>query len=139
LKLEKDTILLYADGACFPNPGNMAIGVVLYYNGHTKEYSQQIGQGTNNIAELAAIQAGLGLIKNDQIPVIVVSDSQYALNCIAGKFNPSKNVEIISQIQSMVSQFKSVKFRWVRGHSGDRYNARADYLSNQYFKNSYDL
>ena len=130
-------IELYTDGACIPNPGEMAIGGVLVYRGHTKEYSQKIGKGTNNIAELTAIQQGLALIKNKSVPVTIISASQYALNCLNGKWNPKKNIELINDIKKSIKSFKSVSFKWVKGHNGNRYNERADSLANQYFPYGY--
>jgi ribonuclease HI len=130
--MEKDTVLLYSDGACIPNPGAMGIGGVLVFNGHTKEYSKELGEGTNNIAELTAISYGLTLISDKSIPVIVVSDSQYALNCLSGKWNPKKNIAVINDIKRLIAEFDSVGFKWVRGHAGDKHNERADELANQH-------
>lgn len=132
-------IELYADGAAFPNPGNMGIGIVLVYKGHIKEHSEEIGKGTNNAAELMAIKVGLELIKDRTIPVTVISDSQYALNCIKGNWSPKKNIELISEIHALIGTFDKVFFKWVRGHSGNKYNERADALANQYFANGYYL
>ncbi len=128
---------IYCDGACFPNPGEMAIGVVLVWNKHTKEIGEKIGEGTNNIAELTAVKRGLELVKDRTKPITVITDSQYALNCLTGKWNPSKNVELISEIKDLISEFSTVKYKWVRGHSGDKYQEKADSLANQFFKNSY--
>ncbi len=48
------------DGACYPNPGNMAIGIVIYKDGELfKKISKAIGFGTNNIAEYKALIRGL--------------------------------------------------------------------------------
>jgi ribonuclease HI len=53
--------VVYSDGSSVPNPGEMAIGVVIYDNtgeqrGHI---SERIGQGTSNIAEYEAAIAGV--------------------------------------------------------------------------------
>lgn len=132
-------IQLYSDGACFPNPGSMAIGVVLVWGDHHKEFSEKIGEGTNNIAELTAIKFGLEKIKDKTIPVRIISDSQYALNSISGKWNPAKNKELILNIRELLEEFSQVGFRWVRGHNGNKWNERADALANQYFSNGYDF
>lgn len=132
-------IELYSDGACFPNPGNMAIGIVLIYKGHIKEHSEEIGKGTNNIVELTAVKLGLEMIKTRDIPVTIISDSQYALNCLKGNWNPSKNIELIKEIQEIIKGFEKIHFKWVRGHAGDKYNERADQLANKYFSDGYYL
>lgn len=133
-------IELYADGACFPNPGNMAVGVVLKYGNHIKEFSEEIGEGTNNIAELTAIKFGLEKIKDRTIPVKVISDSQYALNVITGKWNPKSNHNLIHELGLLISEFSDINFRWERGHTGkNEHHERADYLANQFFTNGYDF
>ena len=53
-------VLIKVDGACYPNPGNMAIGIVIYKDGELfKKISEAIGYGTNNIAEYKALIRGL--------------------------------------------------------------------------------
>jgi len=53
-------VLMKVDGACYPNPGNMAIGIVIYKDGELfKKISEAIGYGTNNIAEYKALIRGL--------------------------------------------------------------------------------
>jgi len=57
-------ILMKVDGACYPNPGNMAIGIVIYKDGELfKKISEAIGYGTNNIAEYKALIRGLEEVK----------------------------------------------------------------------------
>lgn len=57
-------ILMKVDGACNPNPGNMAIGIVIYKDGELfKKISEAIGYGTNNIAEYKALIRGLEEVK----------------------------------------------------------------------------
>lgn len=128
-------IELYADGAAFPNPGGMGIGIVLVYKQHVKEYGCHIGQGTNNIAELTAIKRGLELIKNKTIPVRIISDSKYALNVLNGSWQAKKNILLIKEIQNMFKEFQKIEFKWVRGHSGIKYQERADSLANYYVFN----
>lgn len=121
---------LYTDGAALPNPGKMGIGIVLRYKHHTKEIGEGIGYGTNNIAELTAIKRGLLEIKNRSVPVTIHSDSMYALNVVNGRWNAKKNIPLIAEIQELVKTFESVTFRWVRGHSGNKYQEKADQLAN---------
>lgn len=123
-------IKLYTDGAAFPNPGKMGIGVVLCYKHHKKEIGESIGYGTNNIAELSAIKRGLSEIKDRSIPVTVISDSLYALNVVNGKWKARKNIPLILEIQELVKKFDDVRFKWVRGHSGNKLQERADELAN---------
>lgn len=124
-------IEIYCDGACFPNPGKMGIGIVLLYKGHSKEVSQLSGEGTNNIAELTAVQESLKLLKRNDIPVKIYSDSMYAVNQLSGRWNPKKNIELINDIKQDLKKLDNFELIWVRGHSGNRWNERADYLANR--------
>ncbi|MBU4509779.1 reverse transcriptase-like protein [bacterium] len=57
-------VLMKVDGACYPNPGNMGIGIVIYRDGVlVKKISEAIGYGTNNIAEYKALIRGLEEVK----------------------------------------------------------------------------
>src|SRR5262245_63631659 len=53
---DPEAVVVYTDGACSGNPGPMGIGVVVLDKGERKEISEYLGTGTNNIAELTAIE-----------------------------------------------------------------------------------
>lgn len=122
-------IEIYCDGACVPNPGEMGIGIVLIYKDHTKEISRLIGEGTNNIAELTAIQESLKLLKRNDIPVKIYSDSMYAVNQLSGRWNPTKNIELINDIKQNLKKLDNFELIWTKSHNGNRWNERADYLA----------
>jgi ribonuclease HI len=53
-------LLVRVDGSCIPNPGKMAVGVVIYKDGSLiKKVNEIVGKGTNNIAEYNAVIRGL--------------------------------------------------------------------------------
>ena len=102
--------------------------------------------GSNNTAELTAIgEALLWLIENWQgrhasgrIDTVVIRyDSEYAAQSIMGVFNGKKNRKIIDTIRAYYARVRSigssigcsVSFVHVKGHSGDRWNDRADRLA----------
>ena len=130
-----DAICLYTDGASSGNPGPSGIGVLLRFKNHEKEISKYIGNATNNIAELKAIEAGLSILTNDEIPVIVFTDSSYALGILVRGWKASKNVNLVERIREKVSEFKKIKFIKVKGHAGMPENERADYLATSAIKN----
>ena len=130
-----DAICLYTDGASSGNPGPSGIGVLLRFKNHEKEISKYIGNATNNIAELKAIEAGLSILTNDEIPVIVFTDSSYALGILVRGWKASKNVNLVERIREKVSEFKKIKFVKVKGHAGMPDNERADYLATSAIKN----
>jgi ribonuclease HI len=60
---EEGVVHIYTDGASSGNPGPSGIGVVLMYGSQRKEIGEYVGEATNNIAELLAIQKGLAAVK----------------------------------------------------------------------------
>ena len=60
--------------------------------------------------------------------VELVSDSQYTLYVANGRFSPTKNLDLAAKLRHLY-QTLGVQGRWVRGHSGDVWNERADSLA----------
>jgi len=84
------------DGACYPNPGNMAIGIVIYKDGKLfKKISEAIGYGTNNIAEYNALIRGLEEVKEiNPERIDIYCDSQLLVKQLNKKYKV-KNKGII--------------------------------------------
>lgn len=127
-------ICIYTDGACSGNPGPAGIGAVLRYKGKCKEISRYLGMATNNIAELEAIKAALEAVKNRDLPVIVFTDSSYALGLLAGGWKARENKALVQKLRDLAATFKHLKFVKVKGHAGHPDNERADYLAVQSLK-----
>jgi ribonuclease HI len=125
----KDKICLFTDGASSGNPGPSGIGVLLRYGEHEKEISKYIGNATNNIAELKAIEAGLSALKNRDIPVRLFTDSKYAYGLLVLNWKPRKNQELVASIKKIMDGFKDLQIIKVKGHCGHPGNERADYLA----------
>ncbi|HAJ32190.1 MAG TPA: hypothetical protein DCK79_02285 [Candidatus Atribacteria bacterium] len=89
-------ILMKVDGACYPNPGNMAIGIVIYKDGELfKKISEAIGYGTNNIAEYKALIRGLEEVKKiNPERIDIYCDSQLVVKQLNKKYKV-KNKRII--------------------------------------------
>ena len=132
----ENTICIFTDGASSGNPGPAGIGVLLRFGAHEKEISKFIGEATNNIAELKAIEAGLLAVKNTDLPVQVYTDSNYAYGVLTLGWKSKKNKEIIEAIKKTISTFKNLTFIKVKGHSGHAGNERADYLATAAIKNA---
>lgn len=124
-----DAIHVWTDGACSGNPGPAGIGVVVIDGSEQKEISEYLGQGTNNIAELTAIQRGLEQVKDRKRPVVVYTDSEYAIGCISKPWKPKKNVELIADIRELAAKFSNLKFVKVAGHAGIELNEKVDELA----------
>lgn len=133
---------MWSDGACKGNPGVGGWGVWMRSGGHEQELFGGEPMTTNNQMELQAVIEGLkALSKKCEVTLHV--DSSYVMNgmktWIAGwKKNgwktsakkPVKNVEFWQALDAEVSRH-TVHWVWVKGHSGDPGNERADELANK--------
>ena len=134
-------VIIYTDGACRGNPGPGGWGVVLKYRDKVKELYDGETETTNNRMELmAAIKALESLNKPSTIRLN--TDSQYVLKGItewlenwkkrgwktAAK-KPVKNEDLWRRLDAAIEQH-DIDWVWVKGHSGDTGNDRADLLAN---------
>ena len=134
---------LYTDGACKGNPGPGGWGVVIIKNGKPVDeiYGGELNT-TNNRMELLAVIHGLNKIEEGET-VRVNTDSMYVKNGITSwikkwvengwKTAAKKDVankDLWVKLQTIV-EVRRVTWNWVRGHSGDAGNERADFLANK--------
>ena len=127
-----NAIHVWTDGACTGNPGPAGLGVVIIDGKERRELSEYLGEGTNNIAELTAIQRGLEEVvaKKDR-PVVVYTDSEYSIGCLTKPWKPKKNVELIADIRELTRSFPDLRFVKVAGHAGIPLNERVDQLARE--------
>ncbi|MGI9570222.1 MAG: ribonuclease HI, partial [Desulfobulbia bacterium] len=116
------------------NPGPSGIGVLLIFGEYEKEISRFIGNATNNIAELKAIQTGLAALKHTDIPVRLFTDSRYAHGLLVQNWKAKKNQQIVETIKNTMSKFKNLKIIKIKGHSGNPGNEKADFLATSAIK-----
>lgn len=108
---------VFVDGACSGNPGPMGIGCVFLKNKQKKmEHSEYIGDGTNNIAELAAIEFALdecikrnGTRRSVKEYLMIYSDSMYSINSLIGKWNGDRNIAMINRIKVKMRKFDRLR------------------------------
>lgn len=124
-----NAIHVWTDGGCVPNPGPAGIGVVIVDGDQRVELSEYLGQGTNNIAELTAIVRGLEEIPDRKRPVVVYSDSQYAIGLLTQNWKPKANVELVGKLRALLKEFPEVRFVKVAAHTGIALNERVDQLA----------
>ena len=127
-QLPADAIIVYTDGACTGNPGPMGIGVVISDGKERREISEYLGVGTNNIAELTAIERALEQCPRERT-VVVHSDSAYALGLLGQNWKAKKNQELVARLRELAAQFKDVRWVKVAGHAGVPENERCDELA----------
>lgn len=139
-----DAVEIYTDGACKGNPGPGGWGVWLKAGELQRELCGGERLTTNNRMELMAVIEGLAALKRP-CRVTLFLDSQYVRKGItewirgwkakgwrtaAGQ--PVKNVDLWQRLDALVSGCgHAIDWRWVKGHSGDPGNERADALANR--------
>ncbi len=137
-----ETVVIYTDGACKGNPGPGGWGAWLRAGGREKELFGGEALTTNNRMELTAVIEALRALKR-RSPVTIYTDSQYVRNGITTWIHgwksrgwktadkkPVKNIELWQALDALASEH-DVQWRWVKGHSGDPGNERADALANR--------
>lgn len=135
-------VTLYTDGACKGNPGIGGWAAILIYNYKEKVLSGAEAHTTNNRMELTAVIQGLAALK-EPCSVALYTDSQYVKNGCeqwmhqwlrnnwkAADKSPIKNQDLWAQLYNLY-KMHSIQIVWVKGHSGDVLNERADQLANQ--------
>ena len=133
---------MWTDGACKGNPGVGGWGAWVRSGGHEKELFGGEETTTNNRMELTAVIEGLRAL-NRPCQVALHVDSVYVMKGLnewmpGWKRNgwrtkdkkPVKNVELWQELDEQVARHQ-VTWKWVKGHSGDPGNERADELANR--------
>ena len=135
-------IYIYTDGACKGNPGPGGWGALLKYKEHKKEINGFSKNTTNNIMELTAVIESLLIIKQKS-DITIITDSNYVKDGITkwianwkkkgwktSNKKPVKNKDLWKKLDDL-SNNHNIKWEWVRGHTGNPGNERADQLANE--------
>jgi len=134
------TIQIWTDGGCRPNPGPGGWGAILRFGETEKEMSGADTATTNNRMELTAACEALEALKRP-CRVVVHTDSEYVRsgmerwvkgwvrnNWRNAARDPVANYELWQRLLAAAKPH-DIEWRWVRGHSGDTMNERADVLA----------
>ena len=139
-------IKVFTDGACSGNPGIGGWGVVILINDSDPIFLKggEI-QTTNNQMELTATIKALKYFKEHQL-ITLITDSKYVKDGIESwianwKKNgwrttskkPVKNKELWVELDSQIAKH-NITWKWVKGHAGDRYNEKADFLARHFIE-----
>jgi ribonuclease HI len=131
-------VTIYTDGGCDPNPGRGGWAAILQQDGKTIELSGCDVASTNNRMELTAAIQGLRALKEPST-VTLFTDSTYVQKGMTewmpgwlrknwrGSSGPVLNVDLWKELLDAAKPHK-VTWQWVKGHSSNRFNARADEL-----------
>lgn len=107
------------DGACYPNPGNMAIGIVIYKDGKLFiKISEAIGYGTNNIAEYKALIRGLEEVKKiNPERIDIYCDSQLVVKQLNKKYKVKNKgiIPLFNRVEEIIRAIPGkIYFIWDR-------------------------
>jgi len=125
----ENAIHVWTDGACSGNPGPAGIGVVIIDGEQRKELGEYIGEATNQVAELKAIEHGLTEVTERSRPVLVYSDSAYAIGLLTKPWKAKANVELVERLRALTREYTDLRFIKVIGHAGVAENERCDQLA----------
>ncbi|MCC5929363.1 MAG: ribonuclease HI [Cyclobacteriaceae bacterium] len=137
-------VTIYTDGASSGNPGPGGFGTVLLYKQHRKELSGGFRHTTNNRMELLAVICGLEALNRPGLEVTVYSDSKYVVDAVEKGwlrswlqkgFKNKKNEDLWRRFWQVYQKHK-VRFRWVKGHDGNKENERCDELAVKSYQTS---
>ena len=125
-------IAIYTDGASRGNPGNAAIGVIIYdSNGQVlKEDNAAIGIATNNVAEYKAVIRGLELALELKATVVkLYADSQLLVRQLSGEYSVKNEglKPLYNKVKELTGNFKSL----TAIHIPREQNKEADKLANR--------
>ncbi len=135
-------VLIYTDGACRGNPGPGGWGAWLKRGALETELFGGERLTTNNRMELGAVIEALATLER-RCRVTLFTDSQYVRQGITTWIHgwkargwktadkkPVKNIELWQRLDALNASH-DVTWKWVKGHSGDPGNERADRLANR--------
>ena len=139
---------VFTDGASEGNPGPGGWGAVLVVDGQiVAEDHGSEPHTTNNRMELTAMIAGLKMIPADT-PTDVYTDSELVVNILtkwaAGwkakgwkkkSPGPIANLELVQEAYALAQARPLANIRWIKAHSGHRWNEYADSLATAYRRN----
>jgi ribonuclease HI len=135
---------VFTDGAAHPNPGRGGWGAVYVLDNQViaQEYGSE-AETTNNRMELTALIAGYQLVPAGT-PAVVMTDSQLCVDTVntwaAGwekngwkrKAGAIKNLDLVQKLYKLAQGRPDIELRWIKSHTGYRWNEYADALATAY-------
>ena len=134
-------IKIYTDGACRGNPGPGGWGALILKDNEEIKLNGGQNDTTDNQMELTAVIKALDFF-SESTEIEIFTDSKYVMDGITEyikkwKVNgwktaskkPVKNSDLWKQLDELSVQH-SIRWNWVKVHSGHRENDIADELAN---------
>ncbi len=142
-------VRIFTDGACSGNPGPGGYAAILIYKNYKKEIYGWCSNTTNNRMELLAAIRGIEALKK-RCRVVLYTDSSYLKDGMTtwiknwiqkGRLSDSKKGVKNKDLWRLLLELNKkhdMTYKWVRGHSGDKMNERADTLARMAIKKGQD-
>jgi ribonuclease HI len=138
-----EPVVVYTDGSCLGNPGPGGWAWAIPGGRHA---SGGDAGTTNQRMEITAVLEALRTIGEEDgaTEITVISDSTYVVKCFQDRWwegwlrrgwrnsqrQPVANRDLWEPLlQLALESDRQVDFRWVKGHSGDRWNDFVDELA----------
>ena len=136
-------VIIHTDGACSGNPGPGGYGAVLRFGELEKEISGGFRKTTNNRMEILAVIKALELLTRPCY-VRIYSDSSYVVRAINEGWarrwkangwvrnrrgHRALNIDLWERVLAQEGRHHKINIEWVRGHTGNPGNERADKLA----------
>ena len=135
-----EAVEIWTDGACKGNPGPGGWGALLKMGAIEKTLHGGEPLTTNNRMEMLAVIEALGALKRP-CKVLLHVDSQYVMKGMTEWIHgwkqrgwrtadkkPVKNADLWQRMEQEVAKH-TITWKWVKGHSGNKYNEIADELA----------
>ncbi len=122
---------LYTDGSCLKNPGGAGgyAAIILLGGTEIDRHSGYDPETTCNRMEMMGVITGLEALPPGSL-VTVHSDSMLVINCASRRWKRKKNLDLWRRLDAAAARHQ-VRWTWVKGHVGDRWNEEADRLCGQ--------
>lgn len=135
---------VFTDGAADPNPGPGGWGAVYVIGGEVVDEAYGHEEfTTNNRMELTALIAGYPMVPPG-VSTTVWTDSRLCVDIVT-KWAPGwarngwrrkggeiANLDLVKELYELAQQRPELELRWIKAHSGSRWNEYADALATAY-------
>lgn len=135
-------VTIYTDGSARGNPGPGGWGAIIISDTEVKEIGGSDEHTTNNKMELTAAIRALENMPGDM--VTIYTDSEYVMKGITSWIHgwqakgwrtaakkPVLNKELWQELLAQ-TEGKNISWKYVQGHSGDKYNDRCDEIATKF-------
>ena len=118
--LPPHSIRVFTDGSSYGNPGPAGAGFAACtgndpFPPNVVSHSESLGTATNNAAELKAILnacdhflASSFFTNPDPLPLLIFSDSEYAINALNGKFKTKVNRALVRRTSQSLDTLRNM-------------------------------